>query len=55
MTSDTRLPKPELRGVGHIRYRCADCGQLMEPEDAVIVQGQSYHVHHQPEETDHGR
>jgi hypothetical protein len=46
------LPKPEIRGVGHVRYRCAKCGELMEPEDATLIGGQSYHPHHAPEITD---
>lgn len=44
------LPKPEVRGVGHIRYRCAACGVLMEPEDAVMIADRSYHPEHVPEE-----
>ena len=48
------LPKPEIRGVGHILYRCAACGDLMEPELAVIVQDRSYHPDHSPE-IDDGR
>ena len=52
MTADTRLPKPEIRGVGHVQYRCATCGELMEPTDAVIVANLSYHPNHVPEITD---
>ena len=55
MTSDTRLPKPELKGVGHIQYRCAECGELMEPEDAVLVHNRSYHPDHAPKEIVNGR
>ena len=49
--SDVRvaLPKPEIRGVGRVQYRCAACGQLMEPEDSVIADGRSYHPEHAPE------
>lgn len=46
------LPKPELRGVGHVLYRCAHCRELMEPERAVIIAGHSYHPDHAPETTD---
>lgn len=49
------LPKPEIRGTGHVRYRCAACDELMEPEEAVLVEGRSYHPHHAPQETDDGR
>lgn len=49
MTNDTRLPKPEIRGVGHVLYRCAECGELMEPTDAVICDGRSYHPDHAPD------
>jgi hypothetical protein len=49
-----QLPKPELRGVGHIQYRCADCGELMAPEAAVIVDGRSYHPDHTQEAPDGG-
>ena len=45
------LPKPKLEGIGHILYRCADCGELMEPEEAVIVRDCSYHSEHTPEDT----
>lgn len=46
------LPRPEIKGVGHVRYRCAACGELMEPEDAVIVADRPYHPAHQPETPD---
>lgn len=52
MTIQVNLPKPEIRGVGHVLYRCATCGELMEPETADIVEGQSYHPEHTPEITD---
>ena len=55
MTSDTRLPRPELRGVGKVMYRCAKCGELMEPERAVVMGGKSYHPDHVPETEDNGR
>ena len=55
MTSEVHLPKPEVRGVGHVLYRCADCGELMEPEEAVIVAGRSYHPDHAPKEMTDGR
>lgn len=42
------LPKPEIRGVGHVWYRCATCSELMEPEDALLVEGRSYHPDHAP-------
>lgn len=47
--NDTQLPKPEIRGVGTVLYRCADCGQQMPPEDAVVIDGRSYHAAHAPE------
>jgi len=46
------LPKPEIRGTGHVQYRCAFCEDLMEPEDAVVVNGLSYHPDHVPENLD---
>lgn len=51
MTAEPLLPKPEIRGVGHVQYRCASCDELMEPEVAVIVEGRSYHPDHTPENT----
>ena len=48
MTHIVNLPKAEIRGVGHVWYRCADCGSLMEPEDAVVIEGKSYHPEHAP-------
>lgn len=50
--SDVRLslPKPEVKGIGHVMYRCADCGDLMEPEGAVMCDGKSYHPEHEPQE-----
>lgn len=50
--NETRLPKPELRGVGKILYRCASCGEMMEPEQAVLVADLSYHPEHVPETND---
>lgn len=49
------LPKPEVRGWGHVWYRCADCGELMEPEAAVVVADRSYHPDHAPKESTDGR
>lgn len=49
MTAEPQLPKPEIRGIGRVLYRCATCGEQMEPEAAVIVAGKSYHVAHAPE------
>lgn len=37
------LPKPEVRGVGHVRYRCADCGGLDDPSLFDIRDGHSFH------------
>ena len=51
-TGEPVLPKPEVRGVGHVLYRCATCGEQMEPEDSVIVNDLSYHPDHAPEMTD---
>lgn len=48
----TELPKPEIRGVGRVLYRCDRCGETMEPADSVIVDGKSYHPDHQPETPD---
>lgn len=45
-------PEPEVRGVGSVRYRCARCGEMMEVQEAVILDGQSYHKAHIPEEND---
>lgn len=53
--NDTQLPKPEVKGVGHIQYRCASCGELMDPEDALIVAERSYHRAHAPQEPQDGR
>jgi hypothetical protein len=50
--NEPRLPKPEIRGVGQIQYRCAECGELMDPDQAVIVYDRSYHPDHVPEELD---
>lgn len=47
-----RLPKPEVRGTGTVRYRCAGCGEMMDPKDALIVEGLSYHPEHEPEKID---
>ena len=55
MTAQPFLPKPEIRGEGRVRYRCADCDELMEPEDAVLVEGRSYHPDHAPQEIVDGR
>lgn len=49
------LPKPEVKGFGTVRYRCAGCGDLMDPEDAVMVADRSYHPEHAPKEDDDGR
>ena len=50
MAHIVNLPKPEIRGVGHVWYRCAECAELMEPEDAVVIEGKSYHPEHAPTE-----
>lgn len=50
--SDTRTAKPEIRGEGRVLYRCADCGDYMEPDAAVIVADKSYHPEHAPENHD---
>ena len=55
MTAQPLLPKPEIRGEGRVRYRCADCDELMEPEEAVLVEGRSYHPAHAPQEIVDGR
>ena len=55
MAGQPLLPKPEIRGVGHVQYRCSSCDELMEPEDAVIVDDRSYHPEHSPENVNDGR
>lgn len=52
MAGEPFLPKPEIRGEGRVLYRCASCGELMEPEKAVIVADLSYHPDHTPETND---
>lgn len=44
------LPKPEIRGVGTVLYRCAGCGAASEPETQVVIDGRSYHPEHLPKE-----
>lgn len=51
---ETRLPKPEIEGSGEVLYRCAECGELMLPESAVIIDGQSFHPTHVPENKNDG-
>lgn len=48
--STTVLPSPELRGAGSVRYRCAGCGADMDPADAVLQDGRSWHPEHSPKE-----
>ena len=52
MTAEPILPKSEVRGVGRVTYRCAGCGESLEPEDAMVVDGHSYHPDHLPEPDD---
>jgi hypothetical protein len=47
--AQVNLPKPEIRGIGHITYVCAMCWETMEPEDSVIVGDLSFHTDHAPE------
>lgn len=49
------LPKPELRGSGTVRYRCRACGDLMDPAEAVVRDGHSWHPEHAPKEGHDGR
>jgi hypothetical protein len=49
---EAQLPKPKVEGVGQVLYRCAECGEQMLPEDAVIVADKSYHPDHAPEGPD---
>ena len=49
---ETRLPRPKVNGSGKVLYRCARCGDQMEPEAAVIVADKSYHPEHVPENPD---
>jgi hypothetical protein len=53
--NDTTMPRPKVQGTGTVRYRCAVCGDLMDPADAVIVADRSYHPEHAPKEDDDGR
>lgn len=55
MAYKLELPKPEIRGVGHVLYRCASCNELMEPEESVVVADHSYHPDHTPETPTDGR
>jgi hypothetical protein len=50
--NDTTTAKPEVRGSGRVLYRCAECGEQMEPDAAVIVADNSYHIEHAPETPD---
>ena len=50
--AEVNLPKPEIRGVGRVLYRCAACGETMEPEESVIVADLSYHLDHAPGDSD---
>lgn len=46
-----QLPKPKVVGIGKVMYRCAKCGELMEPKNAVIDWaggGKAYHPEHLP-------
>jgi len=45
-----QFPKAKVEAYGDILYRCADCQELMKPEDAVIVNDKSWHVEHAPQE-----
>lgn len=49
------LPKPEVKGVGHVLYRCAGCGATSEPTTQVVIDGRSYHPEHIPPEDPRGR
>lgn len=50
--NETRLPRPKVEGKGKVLYRCATCDRLMDPADAVMVSGKSYHPDHLPESPD---
>lgn len=52
--NEPAIPKPEVRGEGRVLYRCADCGELMEPDTALILNDRSYHPDHLPEIADNG-
>ena len=52
MTDVAWLPRPKVDGIGRVLYRCATCGEQMEPERAVIVNAKSYHPEHLPENLD---
>lgn len=47
-----RVPRPKVEGAGRILYRCAICGEMMEPAKAVLQGGKSYHAEHLPENAD---
>lgn len=46
------LPRPKVEGAGKVLYRCASCGELMEPDKSVLENGKSYHPEHLPETPD---
>ena len=52
---EATVPKPKVDGVGQILYRCATCGEQMQPAAAVIVADKSYHPEHAPEQPTDGR
>jgi hypothetical protein len=47
-----KLPEPEIRLFGEVRYRCHECGELIDAESAVLVgsgkETRSYHPTHIP-------
>lgn len=42
----------EVSAVADIQYRCKGCEGLMAPDDAVILDGVSWHPEHAPETAD---
>jgi hypothetical protein len=49
----TPIPKPEVRGVGAITYRCAACGgpttePVFVPPLPLTIETKTYHKEHAP-------
>lgn len=40
------IPRGKFDGTGRVLYRCATCGELMEPAEAARVDGKTYHPEH---------
>lgn len=52
--NEARLPKPEIRGVGNVTYRCALCGEFIQgkpefyPPLPLTANTRTYHKEHVP-------